>query len=189
MAARTRRGNARGKHRHNGESKVIRYAVVGLGYISQSAVLPAFRNARRNSRLAALVSDDARKLKLLGKRYGVEILHGYDTYDDLLGSGEIDAVYIALPNSMHREYVIRAANAGVHVLCEKPLAHTPEDCEEMIEACTRHRVQLMTAYRRHFERANLEMADIAHSGKLGELRYFSSNFSQQIAAGNVRLKG
>ena len=188
MAAPTRRGKARGNGRHNGESKVLRYAVVGLGYIAQSAVLPAFKNARRNTRLAALVSNDAKKLKLLGKRYDVELLHDYDSYDELLGSGEIDAVYIALPNTMHRDYTIRAANAGIHVLCEKPLADTPQDCEAMIEACARNRVKLMTAYRLHFERANLEMADIAHSGKLGELRYFSSNFSQQIAPGNVRLK-
>ena len=196
MVARTRRGKARGNGRHDGgrngqrnrENKTIRYAVVGLGYISQSAVLPAFKNARSNSQLAALVSGDAKKLKLLARRYGVAHVYDYDSYDELLASGEIDAVYIALPNSMHREYTVRAANAGIHVLCEKPLADTPEDCEEMIEACARNRVKLMTAYRLHFERANLEMADIAHSGKLGELRYFSSNFSQQIAPGNVRLK-
>jgi predicted dehydrogenase len=188
MASRARRGKGRGNGRTSSESKAVRYAVVGLGYISQSAVLPAFNNARRNSRLAALVSDDPKKLKLLGRRYGVGKLCSYAEYDELLGSGDIDAVYIALPNSQHRDYTVRAANAGIHVLCEKPLADTPEQCTEMIEACERNNVRLMTAYRLHFERANLEVASIARSGKLGELRYFSSTFSQQIAAGNIRLK-
>jgi predicted dehydrogenase len=168
------------------DAKVVRYAVVGLGYISQSALLPAFAHAR-NSKLTALVSGDPKKLKLIGRRYGVQNLHGYETYDDLMKSGDIDAVYIGLPNHMHREYTVRAAETGIHVLCEKPLAVTPDECAEMIDACARNRVKLMTAYRLHFERANLEIAGIAQSGKLGELRYFSSNFSQQVEAGNVRL--
>ena len=175
-----------GRRPGRGDGKVVRYAVVGLGYISQSALLPAFAHAR-NSKLVALVSGDAKKLKLIGRRYGVTNLHGYETYDDLLKSGDIDAVYIGLPNHLHREYTVRAANAGIHVLCEKPLAATAEDCNAMIEACASNRVKLMTAYRLHFERANLEMAQIARSGKLGELRYFTSNFSQQVEAGNVRL--
>jgi len=166
----------------------VRYAVVGLGYISQVAVLPAFRNARQNSTLAALVSSDAKKLKVLGRRYGVDTICSYDDYDDLLQSGKIDAVYIATPNSLHKDFTIRAAEAGIHVLCEKPLADTPEACREMIEACEQNNVRLMTAYRLHFERANLEIAEIARSGRLGELRYFNSSFSQQVAAGNVRLK-
>jgi predicted dehydrogenase len=176
------------RSRGNGDAKVIRYAVIGLGYISQAAVLPAFQHARANSRLTALVSDDSKKLKLLGRRYGASMLCGYDEYDALLASGAIDAVYIALPNSLHKDFTVRAANAGIHVLCEKPLADTPDECMEMIDACKRNNVRLMTAYRLHFERASLEVANIARSGKLGELRYFSSSFSQQVAAGNVRLK-
>jgi glucose-fructose oxidoreductase len=175
MAPRTRRRRA------------VRYAVVGLGYISQAALLPAFKNARSNSTLAALVSSDPKKLKALGRRYGVENLHSYDTYDELLESGAVDAVYIGLPNHMHKDFTVRAANAGVHVLCEKPLAVTPDECDAMIDACSQRGVKLMTAYRLHFERANLEIAQLARSGKIGELRYFSSNFSQQIAPGNVRL--
>src|SRR5262249_13257863 len=117
----------------NGERKQrIRYAVVGQGYISQVAVLPAFAHARKNSELAALVSDDPVKLKKLGRKYEVEHLYSYDEYDACLSSGQIDAVYIALPNSMHREYTERAARAGVHILCEKPMAVTEEECEAMI---------------------------------------------------------
>ena len=108
----------------------IRYAVVGLGHIAQNAVLPAFDNARTNSVVTSLVSDDPVKLRAMGKDYGVKNLFGYDDYDACLRSGEIDAVYIALPNNLHREYTVRAARAGIHVLCEKPLAPTEDDCRE-----------------------------------------------------------
>src|SRR5262245_21190651 len=110
----------------------IRYAVVGLGHIAQVAVLPAFMHAKKNSRLVALVSGDATKRRQLGRKYRVAT-YSYEQYDRCLAN--VDAVYIALPNSMHAEYTIRAAAAGVHVLCEKPMAVTAEDCEAMIDAC------------------------------------------------------
>ena len=169
------------------DSKPVRYAVIGLGHISQAAVLPAFKHAKRNSVLAALVSGDEKKLKQLGRRYGVKRLCGYDGVNELFASGEIDAVYIALPNDMHKDYTIRAASAGVHVLCEKPMAVTSSECEEMIRATREANVKLMIAYRLHFERANLEAAKFARSGKLGELRFFSSDFSMQVSDDNIRL--
>jgi len=167
--------------------KAIRYAVIGLGHIAQAAVLPAFKHAKRNSILAALVSGDQAKLKQLGRRYGVQRLCGYDDVDELFASGEIDAVYIALPNDMHKEYTVRAARAGLHVLCEKPMAVTARECEEMIRATRKAGVKLMTAYRLHFEKANLEAAQLARTGKLGELRFFSSDFSMQVRDHNIRL--
>ncbi len=170
------------------KKKKIRYAVVGLGYISQAAVLPAFAHATKNSEITALVSDDPKKLKKLGLKYGVKALFSYDQYEDCLNSGEIDAVYIALPNNMHCEYTIRAARAGIHVLCEKPMAMTVEECGKMIEETARANVKLMIAYRLHFEKANLKALEIAHSGKLGELKIFHSLFTMQVKEGNVRLK-
>jgi len=165
----------------------VRYAVVGLGHIAQVAVLPAFGHARRNSELRALVSDDAKKLARLARDGNVRTAH-YRDYDALLGSGEIDAVYIALPNHMHCEYALRAAAAGVHVLCEKPLALTVEECERMIDAAEDAGVKLMTAYRLHFDRANLSARELATRGRaLGEARFFSSVFSLQVREGNVRL--
>jgi glucose-fructose oxidoreductase len=167
----------------------IRYAVMGLGYISQIAVLPAFANAKRNSKLAALISDDSQKLKNLGAQYGVEATGSYDEFEDCLQSNAIDAVYIALPNSMHREFTVRAARAGVHVLCEKPMAVTESECEEMIRGTERAGVLLMIAYRLHFDRANLRAVEIAQSGKLGELRLFDSVFTMQVKdRNNIRLK-
>ena len=165
----------------------VRYAVVGLGHIAQAAVLPAFQHARRNSVLAALVSSDEKKLKQLGRRYAVRRLCGYEDVDELFASGEIDAVYIALPNDMHKEYTVRAARAGLHVLCEKPMAVTASECEEMIAATRAAKVKLMIAYRLHFERANLEAAKLARTGKLGDLRFFNSEFSMQVTDDNIRL--
>jgi len=168
-------------------SNPIRYAVVGLGYFAQIAILPAFKHSK-NSKLTAFVSDDPVKHKKLGKRYGVDLHYSYDHYEDCLRSGQIDAVYIALPNNMHRDYTVRAADAGIHVLCEKPMAVTEEECEDMIQSCDRHNVKLMIAYRLHFEEANLNAIEIANSGKIGEARFFESVFSQQVPSGNIRMK-
>lgn len=158
----------------------IRYAVVGLGWFAQIAVLPAFQNARRNSRLTALVSSDGEKLRVLGDRYGVEHRVDYDGYQDLLESGEVDAVYVATPNHLHRDFAVTAAEAGIDVLCEKPLAVTEEECREMIAAAEANGVQLMTAYRLHFEPANMKASEIVRSGKLGEPRLYSAVFSDKV---------
>src|SRR4051794_33032066 len=96
--------------------RLIRYAVVGCGHIAQVAVLPAFGNARRNSKLVAIVSGDPVKREELRKKYDVPKALDYDGYEQLLKSGDIDAVYIALPNNMHAEYTERAARARIHVL-------------------------------------------------------------------------
>ncbi len=163
------------------------YAVVGVGYIAQAAVLPAFAHARRNSRLVALVSDDPKKRSAVARRFSVRHTFDYEQYSDCLARPDVDAVYIALPNALHRDYAVAAARAGKHVLCEKPLAVTARDCEEMIDAAREHGVRLMTAYRLHFEKANLEAIDIVRSGRIGEPRLFQSMFSMQVADDNIRL--
>src|SRR6478672_8368405 len=131
----------------------LRYAVVGLGHIAQVAVLPAFRSSR-NSELFALVSNDREKLRSLGQKYRLEHLYSYDDYNRALAN--VDAVFIALPNHLHREYAVRAAAAGVHVLCEKPMAPTAVDCQAMIDAAEQNGTKLMVGYRLHFEAGNLE---------------------------------
>lgn len=166
--------------------KKIRYAVIGIGSIAQKAVLPAFQHAQ-NSELIALVSGDSEKRQTLGRQYGCRT-YPYEQYEDCLSSGEVDAVYIALPNHLHRQYAEQAARKGVHILCEKPLAPNEDDCRAMIEAARAGGVYLMTAYRLHFEEANLEAVRICQSGELGDPRVFHSVFCQQVAEGNVRLK-
>lgn len=162
--------------------------MVGLGHIAQVAVLPAFKHARRNSQLTALVSDDPVKLKELGRLYGVSHLYSYEEYEQCLQSGVVDAVYIALPNSLHREYAVKTAEAGIHVLCEKPLAITEEDCLSIIEIAQKANVKLMVAYRLHFEQANREVIDLIRSGRIGEPQIFNSVFSLQVREGNYRLQ-
>ena len=169
-------------------SAKVRYAVAGLGYFAQAAVLPAFAKANDNSELAALISDDPAKLKKLKSKYGVDYSCSYDEFDDFLTARVADALYIALPNSMHCDFAVRAARAGMHVLCEKPLAVTEDECQRMIAAAEQHRVKLMTAYRLHFEEANLAAVRMATSGELGETRFFISGFSQPVQEGNIRLK-
>jgi predicted dehydrogenase len=164
----------------------IRYAVVGLGHIAQVAMLPAFANARRNSRLTALVSGDAVKLTQLSQKYGVERTFSHEEYEACLKS--VDAVYIALPNHLHCDYAVRAARAGVHVLVEKPMAVTEDECARMIDAARAAGVKLMVAYRLHFERANLEAGEIARSGRIGEPRLFNSTFCTPVVPGNIRAR-
>jgi glucose-fructose oxidoreductase len=164
----------------------IRYAVVGLGHIAQVAVLPAFAHARRNSRLVAAVSDDRTKRHEIAKRYRLKRVFSYDQFEECLA--DVDAVYIALPNSMHAEYTIRAAKAGVHVLCEKPLAVTVQECRQMMAACRNAGVKLMVAYRLHFEALNLAAMDLARRGQLGKLKFFSSSFSMTVRRGDIRTK-
>src|SRR5687767_2489855 len=101
----------------------VRYAVVGAGWFGQAAVLPAFANSKENSELVAIVSGDAEKRAVLSADYGVPA-YPLEQYEDLLGAGSVDAVYIVSPNSVHREQTLAAARHGVHVLCEKPLADT-----------------------------------------------------------------
>lgn len=173
---------------HARRSRKVRYAVVGLGHIAQVAVLPAFANARKNSTLVALISDDRTKLRELARAYKAPLQFTYDEYQACLLSGDVDAVYIALPNSQHREFAMRAARAGVHVLCEKPLALDETECQSIIRACAENRVKLMTAYRLHFERANLEAIHLLQAGAIGEPRIFNSLFTMQIQDGNIRLK-
>src|SRR4026207_2584614 len=113
----------------------IRYAVVGLGHIAQAAVLPAFAHARRNSSLHAIVSGSENKLNEIGDKYRIPVRASYDNYERCLK--EVDAVYLCTPNTEHEDYTVRAAPAGVHVLCKKPLAVTDKACRNMVNACRR----------------------------------------------------
>lgn len=169
------------------QSKKVNYAVVGLGHIAQVAVLPGFKNSK-NSELTALVSGNETKLKQLSKKYKVSDTYSYREFDACLFDENIHAVYIALPNRMHYEYVIRAAEAGKHILCEKPLAVTSEDAKEMIHIARHNGVKLMTAYRLHFDPANLKAIELLKSGKIGTPRYITSEFGHQVKEDNIRAE-
>jgi predicted dehydrogenase len=179
MASKRTDGSKRG-------GRKIGYAVVGLGHIAQTAVLPAFAHAK-NSRLVALISDDEEKREKLSRKYRCDA-YSYEQYEECLRRDDVDAVYIALPNTMHAEYTVRAAQAGAHVLCEKPMATSESDCRRMMVACDDAGVRLMIAYRLHFEPANLEAVKLVTSGRLGEARFFSSDFSYQVKPDNIRTQ-
>jgi len=166
----------------------IRYAVVGLGHIAQAAVLPAFEHASENSQLTAFVSDDSEKLEKLSKKYGVENCFSYADYERALKSNIFDAVYIALPNDMHKDFSVTAASKGIHVLCEKPMAMSVRECEAMIAAAEENSTKLMIAYRLHFEKTNMKAVELVHSGKIGEPRIFNSSFTMQVKEGNIRTE-
>jgi predicted dehydrogenase len=167
----------------------IRYAVVGLGWFAQATALPAFANTE-NSEVVALVSDDPTKRTEVATKYGIDHsqTYTYAQYDELLQSGKIDAVYIAMPNHLHCDYTVRAAQAGIHILCEKPMAVTLDECEQMIAAAQDHHVKLMIAYRLHFDAANMQAVEIVNSGQIGTPRFFNSIFAQQTEGANSRMK-
>jgi glucose-fructose oxidoreductase len=169
-------------------ARAIRFAVVGLGDIAQRAVLPAFDHAWKRAELAALVSGEPKKRRVLGRRFTDVVTCGYDEYDDLLRSGAVDAVYIALPNEEHAEYAHRAMAAGIHVLCEKPLATTVTDARAMTRAAERSGVHFMVAYRLHFDPATLKAIDLAREKNAGDLRIFASVFSSPVERGDIRLQ-
>lgn len=167
----------------------IRFAVLGLGHISRSAVLPAFSKPEAGgAKLAAIVSGDRKKLDELGARFEVEHRATYDDFDALCASRKIDAIYIALPNDQHRTFAERAARHGVHVLCEKPLALSVEDCRAMIDACKANNVKLMTAYRLHYEPATIKAMQLIREGRIGDPRMFVSAFSFNVQPPNLRLE-
>src|SRR5213593_705817 len=170
-----------GRERGN---RQVGYAVIGLGHIAQAAVLPAFAHAS-NSKLVAVVSGDAQKRARLARQYHCDAYDVRDL-DEVLDRPDVDAVYIAEPNDKHVDFAVRCAKEGVHVLCEKPLAISEEECRRMIDACREAGVKLMTAYRLHFEESNLEAVRLVEQGKIGELRFFTSTFAYQVRPGNIR---
>src|SRR4051812_71645 len=169
----------------NGNKKV-RYALIGAGNIAQVAVLPAFKHAKSNSELVAVISNDPEKREQLRKNYDLELFGDYDDLELILEKGSVDVLYVSTPNALHKECVLRAAAAGVHVLCEKPLATSVADCEQMAEACGKAGVKLMVAYRLHFEEANLKAQELAKFGKIGDPRVFESVFSHVVRPGDIR---
>lgn len=158
----------------------VGYAIVGLGQYAD-VILPRFAECR-HSRVTALVSGSREKAERYGERYGVskDSLYAYDNFDDLRQNPDVDAVYVILPNGMHHEYTLRAAAAGKHVMCEKPMANSAIEAEEMIAACKAAGRKLMIGYRCHFEAANREAIRVARSGQLGTLGIISAEHGFNI---------
>ncbi|WP_419899169.1 Gfo/Idh/MocA family protein [Roseomonas sp. USHLN139] len=161
----------------------VGFAIVGLGRLSLEQLLPAFAECRL-ARPAALVSGTPEKLRAVAAQYGIpeSACHDYASFERLRDNPAVQVVYVVLPNGMHREFTERAAAAGKHVLCEKPMANSAEEARAMIEACARARVRLMVAYRIQYEPYNLAALRLARSGELGRLVGMSAVNVQTVAA-------
>ncbi len=170
-----------------GLGRKVRYAVVALGDIAQEAMLPGVAHTG-NSEITALVTGDPEKARGVGKQYGVHDSYGYEQFEEMLGSGKVDAIYLATPNWRHAEFAIPALKAGIHVLVEKPLEVSTARCRDILQAQKASSAKLMVAYRLHFEPATLDAIDKVRSGELGELLLFSSTFTQMVAPEGHRAR-
>jgi predicted dehydrogenase len=175
-------------HAQTSSNRTIGYAMVGLGRISLDHFMPGLKTATQ-SKLTGLVSGHRDKAEKNATEYGLptSAIYSYENFDSIRDNKAIDAVYIALPNSMHAEYTIRAAKAGKHVLCEKPMATSVEEAESMIKACRDANVKLMIAYRCQLEPTNLRAIQLIRDGKLGVIQAIESANGFNIKAGEWRL--
>jgi len=164
------------------------WCIVGLGRISMDHFMPGVMLSK-TGRITALVSGHREKAEKQAAMYNVPSpsIYSYDNYDEIRENKDIEAVYIALPNAMHAEYTIRAAKAGKDVLCEKPMATSVADCKAMIEACQKHKVKLMIAYRCQYNPLHLKAIEVIRSGALGQVQMIESSFGFNIRAGEWRL--
>lgn len=149
------------------------WAVVGLGDFATKQIMPSFAECK-GSRLAALVSGDRAKAERYARQYGVnpQNIYNYQNYDTIRDNPEVDVIYIILPNGLHAEYTVRGAKAGKHIMCEKPMATSVEECQAMIGAARQAGKKLMIAYRAQYEPYNLAAIDIGRGPRkeLGKLK-------------------
>lgn len=159
--------NARGAE----PSRKLGYAMLGLGYYATQMIMPRFAECE-HARLAALVSGTPEKLRRFGEQYGIPESHrySYETLDRIVDNPDVDIVYVVTPNSLHRVFTERAARAGKHVMCEKPMATTAADAEAMIAACKKAGRKLMIGYRSRFQAHNIEAIKLIREGAIGPVR-------------------
>lgn len=162
--------------------KKLGWAVVGLGDFATNQILPSFADCKK-SKLVALVSGEPAKAQQIARQYGVnpKNIYNYQNYDTIRDNPEVDVIYIILPNGMHAEYTIRGAQAGKHILCEKPMANTVEDCQAMIDACKGANRLLMIAYRAQYEPFNLAAIEMTRIKKqLGQLKVIVADHGRNV---------
>jgi xylose dehydrogenase (NAD/NADP) len=167
-------------------NRKVRWGVLGYANVAREWVMPAIQRAD-NSELWALASRDPAKIAECNKRYpGVRAV---PDYEELLRDPEVDAIYIPLPNTLHKEWVIRAAERGKHILCEKPLCMNASECREMIAVCTRHGVRLMEAFMYRYTDRVRRVLEVVRSGALGEIKFIeATNLSLLTDRTSIRFK-
>lgn len=163
-------------------SERVGFAIVGLGRLALEEILPAFGESKK-AKPVALVSGTPEKLTAVARQYGIadSACFDYAGFDRIRDDPEIKVVYILLPNAMHREFVERAAAAGKHVLCEKPMATSSADARAMVAACEKAAVKLMIAYRIQYEVYNRRLAKFVREKTFGRLLGMSATNVQTVA--------
>ena len=171
-----------------GEARKVGYCVIGLGTIADHFMRGV--QTSPNSKITGLVSGHRDKAERIAAQYGVpkSSIYSYEDMDKFRDNKTIDAVYVALPNSMHAEYTIRSAKAGKHVLCEKPMSTTVSEAEAMIAACKAMNVKLMIAYRLHYEPLNLKAVKLIRDGALGTVQTINGAFGFQCEPDGVETE-
>jgi predicted dehydrogenase len=159
-------------------NKKIRWGVLGYARIAREAVIPAILRSS-NSVFHAIASRDTTKLEECRKKFGDVKTHS--SYEGLLRDPEVDAVYIPLPNALHCEWTIKAAEQGKHILCEKPIGLNAAECREMIAASKKHGVLLMEAFMYRYTDCTRKVIEVLRSGALGEIRQINSSFRFLLA--------
>ncbi|MDI6694950.1 MAG: Gfo/Idh/MocA family oxidoreductase [Anaerolineales bacterium] len=163
----------------------IRWGVIGAANIAKVAVIPAIQTSS-NGEVVAIASRDLAKAKTFAAKFGIP--RAYSKYDELLKARDIDAVYIPLPNSLHREWTIRAAEMRKHILCEKPLGLNAQECLEMEAVANQYGVKLMEAFMYRFHPRTERACEMAQNGAIGELRMIQSAFTFKLTRpDNIRL--
>ncbi|WP_420146826.1 Gfo/Idh/MocA family protein [Spirosoma sp.] len=164
----------------SGSARKLGIALVGLGKYSEGQLAPALEKTT-NCRLAGIVTGTPEKAEKWKKKYNIpdKNIYDYKNFDQLADNPDIDIVYVVLPNSMHAEYTIRAAKAGKHVICEKPMAMNPGECQQMIDACKKANRQLSIGYRLHFEPHNQEMMRLGQKKVYGKVNQIVAENAQK----------
>ncbi len=162
--------------------KRLGVAVVGLGRLALTQILPGFAQSK-HVRVTALVSGEADKARIIAAQYGVpeKNLYDYKNFDSIKDNPEIDVVYIVLPNALHAEYTVRAAQAGKHVLCEKPMSTTVADAQRMVDACKQAGRKLMIAYRCQYLPEFRTLVGMVRNRTYGDLRLIETTNGQNDA--------
>ena len=155
---------------HGNNGKKLNIALCGLGRYAN--IMARGFESSEYCNLAGIITGTPEKEKKWKEQYNIpdKNIYNYQNFDSIKDNKDIDLVYVILPNSMHKEYTIRAAEAGKHVIVEKPMALSEKDCREMIDACSRAGVQLAVGYRLHYEPYNMEIKRLGQEKVFGDVR-------------------
>ncbi|HLQ71637.1 MAG TPA: Gfo/Idh/MocA family oxidoreductase [Bacillota bacterium] len=155
--------------------KKIRWGILSTAKIAQKELISAFQRSKNAKVIAIASGSSLNKAREIAEEFQID--KAYDSYEKLLGDSEIDAVYIPLPNHLHKKWVIKAAEAKKHILCEKPAALNTAEVIEMKTACEKNNVLFMEAFMHFFHPQHNRVKEIINSGEIGEVRYMRASFS------------